>query len=209
MIEAVDWREYDTFFAQCRRLLDDGLLALQAIVVPDASFDRTKRHTDFIKAAIFPGGCLPSVGALTRGRPRRSELTLVHLDDIGPHYAETLRRWRANLADARDELAALGYDERFVRLWEFYFSYCEAGFDERYVSVVQVAFAAAGDGQRAAPTPRCLARPTPLDGVIPTLSNRGISCRTTEPPSAPRGTSRVHVRLPARSRALRRMGSRA
>jgi cyclopropane-fatty-acyl-phospholipid synthase len=148
MIEAVDWREYDTFFAQCRRLLtDQGLLALQAIVVPDASFDRTKRTTDFIKAAIFPGGCLPSVGALTAaatGTDGGADLEIVHLDDLGPHYGETLRRWRANLADARDDLADLGYDDRFTRLWDFYFSYCEAGFDERYVSVVQLAYAAPG-----------------------------------------------------------------
>ena len=145
MIEAVDWREYDTFFARCRELISDtGLLAMQAIVVPDASFDRTKRRTDFIKAAIFPGGCLPSLGALTAAATRSGDLSLVHLEDIGPHYAETLRRWRANLVGRADVLASAGYDERFARLWEFYFSYCEAGFDERYVSVAQLGYAAPG-----------------------------------------------------------------
>jgi cyclopropane-fatty-acyl-phospholipid synthase len=161
MIEAVDWREYDAFFAKCRSLLtDDGLLALQAIVVPDASFDRTKHTTDFIKAAIFPGGCLPSVGALTAaatGAGGGADLSLVHLDDIGPHYAETLRRWRANLAAARPELAGAGFNERFARLWDFYFSYCEAGFDERYVSVVQLAYAAPG---RMLAMPASTDRPT-------------------------------------------------
>lgn len=148
MIEAVDWREYDAFFARCRDLMSEqGMLALQAIVVPDSSFDRTKHTTDFIKAAIFPGGCLPSVGALTAAASSRAggaDLTMVHLDDIGLHYAETLRRWRANLVSARNELASAGYDNRFIRLWSFYFAYCEAGFDERYVSVVQLAYAAPG-----------------------------------------------------------------
>jgi cyclopropane-fatty-acyl-phospholipid synthase len=144
MIEAVDWREYETFFARCRALVaDDGLVVLQAIVVPDASFDRMKHHTDFIKAAIFPGGCLPSVGALTEAAAHH-DLTLVDRDEIGPHYAETLRRWRANLDRARADLAALGYDERFARLWEFYFSYCEAGFEERAIGDVHLVYEAPG-----------------------------------------------------------------
>jgi len=159
MIEAVDWREYDTFFARCRDLLsENGLLAMQAIVVPDASFERTKHATDFIKAAIFPGGCLPSIAALTAaangsGADGAGGLELVHLDDIGPHYGETLRRWRANLEQAQDELATVGFDERFARLWKFYFSYCEAGFDERYISVVQLAYAAPGWASAARTAP--------------------------------------------------------
>ncbi len=142
MIEAVDWREYGAFFARCRDLVaDSGLVALQAIVLPDRSFDRAKHHTDFIKRAIFPGGCLPSVGALTAAATGAG-FSFAHLDDIGLHYAETLRRWRANLLSRRDELASRGYDSEFVRLWEFYFSYCEAGFEERYISTAQIAFAA-------------------------------------------------------------------
>jgi cyclopropane-fatty-acyl-phospholipid synthase len=151
MIEAVDWREYDTFFERCRALVtDDGLVVLQAITVPDASFDRTKRTTDFIKAAIFPGGCLPSVNVLGDAAARH-DLTLTRRDDIGLHYAETLRRWRANLDAARPELATLGYDERFARQWDFYFSYCEAGFEERYVGDAQLLFVAP---DRAALRPR-------------------------------------------------------
>jgi len=142
MIEAVHWREYDTFFAHCRRLLDDaGALALQAIVVRDKSFDRIKHHTDFIKSAIFPGGCLPSVQALTAAA-NQQDLSHAHEDDIGLHYGETLRRWRRNLDEARDDLAALGLDERFARLWEFYFSYCEAAFEERYLGNVQLLYTA-------------------------------------------------------------------
>jgi cyclopropane-fatty-acyl-phospholipid synthase len=142
MIEAVDWRDYDAFFAQCRSLVaEDGLVVLQAIVVPDASFDRVKRGTDFIKAAIFPGGCLPSVGALDDAAAHHG-LVRTRRDAIGPHYAETLRRWRANLDAARRDLARLGYDERFARLWDFYLSYCEAGFEERYLDDVQLVYAA-------------------------------------------------------------------
>ncbi len=161
MIEAVDWRDYDAFFAKVRSLLSEsGLCVMQAIVVPEASFDRTKHHTDFIKAAIFPGGGLPSVAALTAAANIGGGFALAGFDDFGLHYAETLRRWRANLVERRAELLALGFDRRFTRLWEFYFAYCEAGFDERYISVGQVAYAAPGRPSRprplAPPRTRCL-----------------------------------------------------
>ena len=150
MIEAVDWRDYDDFFAHCRRLLaEGGRLAMQAIVVPDASFDRAKRHRDFIKGVIFPGSCIPSVGVLTTSARRCGGFSLVHLDHLGAHYAETLRRWRANLVAARDELADSGFDERFIRLWKFYFAYCEAGFDENYTNVTQLLYAPCGRAQSA------------------------------------------------------------
>ena len=156
MIEAVDWRDYDTFFDTVRaRLEDNGMFAMQAITVSDQSFDRTKRHTDFIKAAIFPGGCLPSIEALTDAARRSGEFALVRHDDIGLHYAETLRRWRANLDAVRHELPSLGLDDRFGRLWRFYFAYCEAGFDERYISAAQLLY--------TAPMwrPRAIAKPAP------------------------------------------------
>ncbi len=144
MIEAVDWRDYETFF-QCvsERLTPDGVLAMQAIVVPDAQFDRLKRHTDFIKAAIFPGGCLPSPQALERAAAPHG-LHPVRQDEFGTHYAETLRRWRRTLESITPELVArpqLGLDRRFARLWDFYFSYCEAGFDEGYIDVIQSLYA--------------------------------------------------------------------
>jgi cyclopropane-fatty-acyl-phospholipid synthase len=145
MIEAVDWREYRAFFSSCRRLLAPaGRLALQAIVIPGRRFDVAKRKGDFIRKVIFPGGCLPSIEALTAAASKAADLRLVQLDDIGVHYAETLRRWSANL-DAMDErLPSIGADARFRRLWRFYLAYCEAGFDEREISVVQVAYAGAG-----------------------------------------------------------------
>jgi cyclopropane-fatty-acyl-phospholipid synthase len=138
MIEAVDWRELDTFFAACRRLVrPGGLMGLQAIVIPGQRYERAKNTTDFIKAFIFPGGCLPSVESILRSTARVSDFTLVELDAFGSHYAETLRRWRANVDDHRSALPALGLDEQFRRMWEFYLCYCEAAFDESAVDVVQ------------------------------------------------------------------------
>ncbi len=159
MIEAVDWREHDDFFRSVRaQLTDQGALVMQAIVTPDQSFDRLKRHTDFIKAAIFPGGCLPSIGALTTAAERAGGLELRSQSDIGLHYGETLRRWRKNLDRLAPDLTALDLDDRFARLWDFYFAYCEAGFDERYISATQLLYATPEFARR----PRS-ASPLPVD----------------------------------------------
>ncbi len=150
MIEAVDWRRHDQFFATCARLLTDrGRMALQAITIEDSSYERAKLHDDFIRSMVFPGGCLPSVSAIAASVARTSNLRLVDLHDIGPHYAETLRRWRANLEDQRPAVERLGFDQRFWRFWTFYLSYCEAAFVERHVSDVQLVLARPG-----APTQR-------------------------------------------------------
>lgn len=147
MIEAVDWREYDTFFSTCAaRLAPHGRMAMQAITIPAQRFEQAKTHKDFIRQVIFPGGVLPSVEALLASSARMSDLSLVALDEFGRHYAETLRRWRHNLDACRDELPALGLDERFGRLWDFYLAYCEAGFDERDITVVQLVLAGPGRG---------------------------------------------------------------
>jgi cyclopropane-fatty-acyl-phospholipid synthase len=152
MIEAVDWRDYPAFFEHVRgALTDDGALAMQAIVAADDSFDRLKRRSDFIKAAIFPGGCLPSVEALTGSAASYGGLALQHHTDIGLHYAETVRRWRANLDATRADLPTLGLDARFGRLWTFYLAYCEAGFDERYISAVQLLYGTEAFAARARP----------------------------------------------------------
>jgi len=145
MIEAVDWRRHDEFFATCARLLTDrGRMALQAITIADASYERAKLHDDFIRAMVFPGGCLPSVSAIAASVARTSDLRIVDLQDIGPHYAETLRRWRANLEGQRSAVERLGFDERFWRFWTLYLCYCEAAFMERHVSDVQLVLARPG-----------------------------------------------------------------
>lgn len=142
MIEAVDWRDLAAFFERCSGLLrPDGLMALQAIVITDQRYNRAKRTNDFIRAQIFPGGCLPSVASILSATSSQTDLGLVDLHDIGPHYATTLQHWRKNLSAASDRAAGLGFDERFLRMWDFYFAYCEAAFLERQISDVQMLFA--------------------------------------------------------------------
>jgi cyclopropane-fatty-acyl-phospholipid synthase len=139
MVEAVDWRELDDFFARCAELVGPhGAVGLQAIVTAAHREPLTRVGTDFIKTHVFPGGSLPSVPSMLDAAARRTDLAPVALSDFGLHYAETLRRWRANLAARRDDARALGLDDAFLRLWDFYLCYCEAGFEERVVSVVQL-----------------------------------------------------------------------
>ncbi|MEO8693734.1 MAG: cyclopropane-fatty-acyl-phospholipid synthase family protein [Acidimicrobiales bacterium] len=140
MIEAISWRDYDTYFNKCATLLrPGGRMALQAIVARDESFNRMKRRGDFIKTFVFPDGCLPSVAAITQAAQTSRTLEIIDINDIGRHYVPTLRSWRQNLADSSDEVAALGFAEpRFARLWDMYLAYCEAGFRQRYVSTVQI-----------------------------------------------------------------------
>jgi cyclopropane-fatty-acyl-phospholipid synthase len=145
MIEAVDWRDHGAFFSSCGRLLrPDGCMGLQAIVIAERRYDRARVTTDFVKEHIFPGGCLPSVGSIVRASARHGDLQVVSVDDISPHYVTTLARWRAALGEHAHRLPALGLDDRFRRLWEFYLAYCEAGFAERHVSVVQMLLAKPG-----------------------------------------------------------------
>jgi cyclopropane-fatty-acyl-phospholipid synthase len=145
MIEAVNWRDHDAFFETCARLLrPDGRAAIQCIVIDDREYERAKSHDDFIKRYIFPGGCLPSTAALVRSAATATDLRLTHLDDIGPHYARTLNHWRARFETRATDVRALGYDEAFLRMWRYYLAYCEAGFLERHVSVVQMVLARRG-----------------------------------------------------------------
>lgn len=150
MIEAVDWRRHDTFFAACERLLaPDGLMLLQAIVIADQSFDRAKHHDDFIRRLVFPGGCIPSVTAICDSLTRATHLRLFDLEDIGRHYPPTLRRWHDNLEAHWEQVARAGLDESFHRLWRLYLCYCEAAFLERHISDVQMVVA----GPRFRPPP--------------------------------------------------------
>lgn len=157
MIEAVGAEHLPAYFRACgERLAPHGRAALQAIVVPDQRYRRTLRTVDFVKRYVFPGGFLPSVGALVGAASRASDLRLVHLEELTPHYAETLRRWRARFAANRDRIRALGYAERLLRMWEYYLRYCEAGFEERTIALVQLVFER--PGCRARPVGEALAR---------------------------------------------------
>ncbi len=139
MIEAVDWREHDTFFRACSRLLEPGgLMALQAITISDDRFEVRKSRQDFVKHFIFPGGCLPSVGSILSSVSRSTDLRMSYIEDIGAHYVETLRRWRKRFLGADEVLEGLGFDQRFRRMWEFYLAICEAGFADQRISDVQM-----------------------------------------------------------------------
>ncbi len=142
MIEAVGHHYFDTYFGCCARLLKpEGLMLLQAIVIGDWAYERARRSVDFIKAYIFPGSCIPSVAAISRSLAAATDMRLVHLEDIGPHYARTLRAWRTRFWDAEEQVRQLGFTEEFTRMWDFYFSYCIGGFEERYISDVQMLLA--------------------------------------------------------------------
>jgi cyclopropane-fatty-acyl-phospholipid synthase len=154
MIEAVGYQYFDAFFRVCSDLLKaEGLMLLQAIVIPDQRFDRYKRSVDFIQRYIFPGGCLPSLGAICASVGRVSDLWPCDLEDITPHYAETLAHWRRRFTANLGEVRKLGFSEDFIRTWEFYFCYCEGGFRERVIGDVQMLFAKPRC-QRAATLPR-------------------------------------------------------
>jgi cyclopropane-fatty-acyl-phospholipid synthase len=145
MIEAVGHRFLGTYFAQCARLLrPQGLMALQAITIPDRQYDAYRRSVDFIQQYIFPGGLLPSLGALLAAAARRSDLQLVSLADLTADYARTLRHWRERFRSQRAALLAAGRSPELLRLWEFYFSYCEAGFSERFCGAGQMLLARPG-----------------------------------------------------------------
>jgi len=142
MIEAVGWQQIGRFFARCSDLLTPhGVMLLQAITIDDRAYAVEKASKSFIKEYIFPGGCLPSLEVITRHVARRTDLQTVGLQDITPSYVETLRRWRHNFAAHSEELAALGYDERFQRIWELYLAYCEGGFAERRICDIQLLLA--------------------------------------------------------------------
>jgi cyclopropane-fatty-acyl-phospholipid synthase len=127
MIEAVDWRDYDDYFSTIDRCLTPGgSAAIQAICVPDERWERAKNTKDFIRRLVFPNGFLPSVGAIEQSVGRATKMRVVGIEEFTPHYAETLRRWRERFDSRIDDVAALGLDERFQRLWRFYLAYCEA-----------------------------------------------------------------------------------
>jgi cyclopropane-fatty-acyl-phospholipid synthase len=137
MIEAVGWRHFGTFFAKCSSLLKpDGLMLLQAITIDDRAYEVEKAGASFINTYVFPHGCLPSLEVISRCVARRTDMQALGLEDLTPHYAETLRCWRENFLSNAERLEELGYDRRFRRLWTLYLSYCEGGFAERRIGDV-------------------------------------------------------------------------
>ena len=145
MIEAVGHDFYSSYFQCCSRLLKDhGKMVIQAITIPDGRYEQARRSVDFIKRYIFPGGCLPSLEIIARHLARDTDMQMVHLRDITADYASTLAHWRQRFMERLDEVRALGFDRRFIRMWEFYLCYCEGGFRERIIGTTQMAFAKPG-----------------------------------------------------------------
>ncbi len=139
VIEAIGERHLDDFFRQCNALLrPGGRCVMQAIVMPEQRYAAYRRNIDFIQKYIFPGGFLPSISAIQSAVGRTSQFRLESIEDISPHYARTLEHWRQRFLDRVADVRALGFDDRFIRMWEYYLCYCEAAFRERSVRVVQI-----------------------------------------------------------------------
>jgi cyclopropane-fatty-acyl-phospholipid synthase len=139
MIEAVGKEYLPTFFKKCSSLLkDQGLMVLQAITISDHRFDSYSKNVDFIQKHIFPGGFLPSQLLINQHLRKHTDLMIRDLHDIGLDYARTLKDWHHKLLENKEPLAKDGYDERFMNMWRYYFSYCEGGFLERTISTVQL-----------------------------------------------------------------------
>jgi cyclopropane-fatty-acyl-phospholipid synthase len=139
MIEAVGHEYYETFFAKCSNLLKPtGLFAFQAITIPDQRYDRYRKSADFIQKYIFPGGSLPSLGAMSGAVARATDLQFAHMEDFAEHYARTLFCWRKSFHANLDSIRQLGMTDKFLRMWEYYFCYCEGAFREKQIGVSQL-----------------------------------------------------------------------
>ncbi len=139
MIEAVGADYLATFFRNCsERLRGDGAMLLQVITTSEAEYPRYRRSVDFIQRYVFPGSHCPAPSALFAAIGAAGDLRPVHLEDIGEDYGETLRRWRQRFHASAEQVRALGYPERFLRLWDYYLQYCEAGFDEHHIGDLQL-----------------------------------------------------------------------
>lgn len=142
MIEAVGYQYLVEYFKKCSSLLeDDGLLLLQTILIRDDQYERAKHEMDFIKKFIFPGGCLPSMRAIINVVTEHTDLSLVSCNDITLDYAITLDKWRRNFMNNKQAIIDLGFDNYFINMWMYYFSYCEAGFLNRNITCVQILLA--------------------------------------------------------------------
>ncbi|MCA9128222.1 MAG: class I SAM-dependent methyltransferase [Planctomycetales bacterium] len=139
MIEAVGEQFLPTYFRQCDRLLrPGGRMVMQAIVMPEQRYTAYRKNVDFIQQYIFPGGFLPSISALQDAVGAGTDFRLIELEDLSLHYARTLAEWRKRFVGNLAAVRQLGFDDRFIRMWEYYLCYCEAGFREQAVRLVQI-----------------------------------------------------------------------
>ncbi len=145
MIESVGERYLPDYFANCSQLLEpDGIMCLQAILIPDHRYESYRHSVDFIQRYIFHGGFLPSMGAIANCVGHQTDFRFMHSEDFGPHYAQTLALWSQAFWNNIDSVRALGFDERFIRTWNYYLSYCQAGFQENQIGVSQIVLSKPG-----------------------------------------------------------------
>ena len=145
MIEAVGHEYYKQYFSGCASLLkSDGLMLLQAITIPDQRFEYAQKSVDFIQRYIFPGGSLPSHEAILSSVKKHTDLLMVGMQEIGEDYARTLEIWRERFVAKLDDVKALGFDDYFIRMWNYYLCYCQGGFEERIIGTSQILFAKPG-----------------------------------------------------------------
>lgn len=141
MLEAVGHNYYQEYFSKCNEVLKpDGILAFQVITSPDSRYDSLRKGVDWIQKHIFPGSLLPSVAKINEAIHKTSDLTMVDLKDMGLDYARTLQLWLEQFNRSIPEVKALGFDDRFIRKWQYYFNYCEAAFAMRNINVMQLVY---------------------------------------------------------------------
>ena len=135
MIEAVWHHYYHEYFKKINTLLKpDGIALIQAITIRDQRYSQALRNVDFIQKYIFPGSCIPSVEIIQKNLTRETDMIISDLENINHHYAKTLNLWKKAFNKNQNKIIKLGFDERFIRMWNFYFSYCEGGFAERAIN---------------------------------------------------------------------------
>jgi cyclopropane-fatty-acyl-phospholipid synthase len=145
MLEAVGKAYYPVFFRHCDRLLKpNGILVIQTITIPDQRYKAYSKTTDWMRLFVFPGGLLPSLTALTKVLTDHTSLVIKHVESIGPHYALTLARWKERFLANRGKII-VGFSQSFIRRWEYYFSYCQAGFAQHYIDDIQIVLTRPGN----------------------------------------------------------------
>lgn len=142
MIEAVGHEYYQEYFAKCSDLLKpEGQMLIQAILMSDQRYDKARKSVDFIKRYIFPGGCLPSVHEISKHVANSTDMQTIDVHDITYDYAKTLAAWREAFFEKLPEVKEQGFSDEFIRMWDFYFCYCQGGFMERVIHTAQFVFA--------------------------------------------------------------------
>lgn len=142
MVEAVGYKYLPQYFGKCSSLLKpNGKMLMQTITIADQRYEAERDNVDFIQKYIFPGGCLPSIEVITQHLSQDTDMQLVGLEDITFHYAKTLAEWRKRFFAEISAVRAMGFDDVFIRMWDFYLSYCEGGFRERAIGTSQLVFA--------------------------------------------------------------------